>query len=153
MKYYFKWFLFPTENKTHKTELLTLSGSAAYERLTSATKQTTKNESIHHETLLPSRVLELIFNQQEPGVSFRCYFSKRNLTGCLVRGKYCHFDRLCVGGPAHSPLDTLARETHFTETTPKLQEGRPTSQILEEKNCCFSKSPNDIITITLSHLK
>ncbi|KAI4549850.1 hypothetical protein MG293_002180 [Ovis ammon polii] len=38
----------------------------AYERLTSATKQTKENESIHHKTLLPSRVLELIFNQQEP---------------------------------------------------------------------------------------
>ncbi|MXQ80389.1 hypothetical protein E5288_WYG006146 [Bos mutus] len=38
----------------------------AYERLTSATKQTTENESIHHETLLPGQVLELIFNQQEP---------------------------------------------------------------------------------------
>ena len=127
MKYYFKWFLFPTENKTDKPELLTLSGSTAYERLTSATKQTNENESIHHKTLLPSRVLELIFNQQEPEVSFRCCFSKRNLTGYLVRGKYCRFGRLCVGGPAHSPLNTLPGETHFTETTPKLQEGRPTS--------------------------
>ena len=139
MKYYFKQFIFPAENQTHNPELVTLSGSAAYERLTSATKQTKENESIHHKTLLPGRVLELIFNQQEPEVSFRCCFSKRNLMGYLVRGKHCRFRRLCVGGPARSPLNTLLGETHFTETTPELQAGRPTSQILKKK-MLFSSS-------------
>lgn len=70
--------------------------------------------------------------------------------GCLAREKYC-----CFGHPCSLtglfPSKMLPGDTHFTNITPKLQEVRPTSQILKNKKVVFQSPqmthPNDSINI------